>query len=83
MANDYVPNLLNIVDLAEMVETGGIIKEKVGEPMGKMEWDSELVVLHEELRSLRTCAPGYINPEMLCNDAKVCIACLAIHCASQ
>eukprot|EP00972_Heterocapsa_arctica_P026135 3850271-Heterocapsa_arctica.AAC.1 len=55
----------------------------MGEPMEKMEWDSELVVLHEELSSLRTCTPGDIDPKMLCNDAKVCITCSAIQCTSE
>eukprot|EP00972_Heterocapsa_arctica_P045921 6776642-Heterocapsa_arctica.AAC.1 len=71
------------MDAAEMVETGGIRKVNMREPMEKLEWDSKLVVLHEELNSLRTCVPGDIDPKMLCNDTMVCIMCSAIHCTSD
>eukprot|EP00972_Heterocapsa_arctica_P046424 6850796-Heterocapsa_arctica.AAC.1 len=73
MASDFVPNLLNIMDVTEMAEKGGVVKEKTPE-MEKMDWDMELVVMHEELNSSRTCVPeATIVPELLCHDTKGCI----------
>eukprot|EP00972_Heterocapsa_arctica_P059591 8787855-Heterocapsa_arctica.AAC.1 len=63
MSSDYViPNpVMNIMDVTEMAETGGIAKEgKMAEPLGKMEWDSAVVVMREGLKSHRTCAMGDI-----------------------
>eukprot|EP00972_Heterocapsa_arctica_P028419 4179037-Heterocapsa_arctica.AAC.1 len=59
MASDFVPNLLNIMDVTEMVETVKTNTENMKEPMEKMEWDMELVVMQEELKSTRTCVPGH------------------------
>eukprot|EP00972_Heterocapsa_arctica_P060284 8891249-Heterocapsa_arctica.AAC.1 len=54
------------------------------ENMEKMEWDMELVVLHEELTSSRTCVPGEaIDPKLLCHDTKGCTTCSAIKCTSE
>eukprot|EP00972_Heterocapsa_arctica_P082266 12122973-Heterocapsa_arctica.AAC.1 len=84
MANDYVPDVLNIMDVTEMAEKIGIIKETMPENMEKMEWDLELVVLHKALARSRTCVPGdTINPKLLCPDTKGCITCSAIQCTNE